>query len=293
MSSISSRYIDPVADAYETKTAAERPSSLSEAKLGLVDSMLNPGAMWGQGMLDAAAEFLSRKHRSLSFARVARPPVGGTLARALGGGHGRPVQRAGDSSRRLSDVHVAQCARHGGGGGRRRADGHAGHRGAHRHGEGDGSGLRVAGPRDRHDEREPLRRVAGADRRRRRRVLPCSRGRPPARSPAPAGLSVSHRTTRHRIDSASAHGPLRCDVVRAQGQDRSCIDAVPDALRGCHAQQLRTSPAPPPARPRRRPPSMRCRGSPRRHGRRSRHAARRGVTRGPARRRSLALRRPR
>lgn len=77
MSSISSRYIDPVADVYETKTAAERPSSLSEAKLGLVDSMLNPGAMWGQGMLDAAAEFLSRKHRSLSFARVARPPVGG------------------------------------------------------------------------------------------------------------------------------------------------------------------------------------------------------------------------
>ena len=77
MSSDSPRYINPVADAYETKTAADRPLSLSKAKIGLVDSMLNPGAMWGQGMLDAAEVFLSDKHRSPSFERVDRPPVGG------------------------------------------------------------------------------------------------------------------------------------------------------------------------------------------------------------------------
>ena len=77
MSSDSSHYISPAADAYESKTAAERPSSLSGAKIGLVDSMLNPGAMWGQGILDAAEDFLSREHQSLTFDRVARPPVGG------------------------------------------------------------------------------------------------------------------------------------------------------------------------------------------------------------------------
>lgn len=77
MSSDSSRYINPVADAYEVKTAAKRSSSLSDATVGLVDSMLNPGAMWGQGILDATEEFLSRKQTSLTFARVARTPVGG------------------------------------------------------------------------------------------------------------------------------------------------------------------------------------------------------------------------
>ncbi|MCY4085874.1 MAG: hypothetical protein OXG37_03060 [Actinomycetia bacterium] len=77
MSSDSSRYINPVSDAYEVKSEAKRSSSLSDATVGLVDSMLNPGAMWGQGILDAAEEFLSRTQTSLTFARVARTPVGG------------------------------------------------------------------------------------------------------------------------------------------------------------------------------------------------------------------------
>jgi hypothetical protein len=47
-----------------------------DASLGLVDSMLNPAAGWGRGILDAVDEAASARWPHISTDRIARPQLG-------------------------------------------------------------------------------------------------------------------------------------------------------------------------------------------------------------------------
>lgn len=69
--------VSPVATARRTRPLAPRPPLEDGCVVGLVDSMLNPGQEWGQGMLDAVEERLRALHPRLSFERVSRAPLFG------------------------------------------------------------------------------------------------------------------------------------------------------------------------------------------------------------------------
>lgn len=67
--------VSPVAEAFATRQPAQRPDSLDGARIGLVDSMLNARANWGQGTLDAVQAHLAARFPGAVFERVSRPPM--------------------------------------------------------------------------------------------------------------------------------------------------------------------------------------------------------------------------
>ena len=73
------RFISPSADAYQERQAAARLDSLDGARIGMVDSMLNPSALWGQGMLDGVENAIRERHPDAAFERVDRSPFAGGL----------------------------------------------------------------------------------------------------------------------------------------------------------------------------------------------------------------------
>ena len=73
------RFISPTADAYEEREAAPRLDSLDGARIGMVDSMLNPTALWGQGILDGVENSIRERHPETAFERVERSPFAGGL----------------------------------------------------------------------------------------------------------------------------------------------------------------------------------------------------------------------
>ena len=75
------RFISPSADAYQERQAAARLDSLDGARIGMVDSMLNPSALWGQGCSTAS------RTRSGSAILMRRSSV--SIARPLPAGSGR------------------------------------------------------------------------------------------------------------------------------------------------------------------------------------------------------------
>jgi hypothetical protein len=64
--------VNPVAVPERRPVVATARDSLPGSPVGLVDSMLNPAAMWGQGMLDAAEQALRRCFPTARFDRVSR-----------------------------------------------------------------------------------------------------------------------------------------------------------------------------------------------------------------------------
>ena len=73
----SERMISPVAESFQRRSAPPRPPSLAEARVGLVDCMLNPSGMWGQGILDGVEQALASRWAGIAFERVPRLQVGG------------------------------------------------------------------------------------------------------------------------------------------------------------------------------------------------------------------------
>ena len=73
------RFISPTADDYEVREPAERLGSLDGASIGLIDSMLNPGALWGQGILDGVESAIRERNPEATFERVHRSPFAGVL----------------------------------------------------------------------------------------------------------------------------------------------------------------------------------------------------------------------
>ena len=73
------RFISPEADAYEAREAAQRLGTLDGQKIGMVDSMLNPSALWGQGILDGVEHSVRERNPEASFEREDRSPFAGVL----------------------------------------------------------------------------------------------------------------------------------------------------------------------------------------------------------------------
>lgn len=69
--------VSPVAVTFRERPLAPRPALERGCRVGLVDSMLNPGQDWGQGMLDAVERRLRAAHPKLNFERVPRAPLFG------------------------------------------------------------------------------------------------------------------------------------------------------------------------------------------------------------------------
>jgi hypothetical protein len=68
--------VSPTPADFEPLPAAPRPISLDGAHVGLVDSMLNPRADWGTGILDAVAEALNERWPRCTTDRIRRPQMG-------------------------------------------------------------------------------------------------------------------------------------------------------------------------------------------------------------------------
>lgn len=68
-------FVSPVADSFQRGEPAGRPESLEDARVGLVDCMLNPSGNWGQGILDGAESAIHDRWPSATFGRVPRPQV--------------------------------------------------------------------------------------------------------------------------------------------------------------------------------------------------------------------------
>lgn len=68
-------FVSPTAEVFAPREPAPRLASLDGLKIGLVDSMLNARANWGQGMLDAVEAYLRARHPQTAFERVSRPPI--------------------------------------------------------------------------------------------------------------------------------------------------------------------------------------------------------------------------
>ena len=69
--------VSPVADSFETRMRAARTASISGC-VALVDAMLNPAGLWGQGILDSIEEELVRRHPDATVERFTRPQIGAT-----------------------------------------------------------------------------------------------------------------------------------------------------------------------------------------------------------------------
>ena len=68
--------VSPMARSRGIVSPAKRPSHLNDASVGLVDSMVNPKAGWGRGILDAVEKELKRRWPRLSTERISRPQLG-------------------------------------------------------------------------------------------------------------------------------------------------------------------------------------------------------------------------
>lgn len=71
--------VSPVADGFAPRPLAPRRRELVGA-VGLVDGMLRPTGMWGQGILDAVEVELIARHPHAVPERIARPQLGATPA---------------------------------------------------------------------------------------------------------------------------------------------------------------------------------------------------------------------
>jgi hypothetical protein len=94
------RFVDPTAAVAARRPAAPRPATLAGAAIGLVDGMLNPGACWGQGVLDAVERQLAARFAGATFERVPRPQLAPSppdvWARAMADRYAALVIAAGD-----------------------------------------------------------------------------------------------------------------------------------------------------------------------------------------------------
>ena len=94
------RLVSPVAVDFEPLPAAPRPVSLDGVNVGLVDSMLNPRADWGSGILDAVAEALGERWPRCTTDRIRRPQMGvhepDRWAKAMADRHAALVIAVGD-----------------------------------------------------------------------------------------------------------------------------------------------------------------------------------------------------
>jgi hypothetical protein len=70
--------VSPVAELSPERITATRPPELDVRPVALVDAMLHPSAMWGQGMLDMAEGAIAAASPGVAFERVERPQLGGT-----------------------------------------------------------------------------------------------------------------------------------------------------------------------------------------------------------------------
>ncbi len=203
--------VNPEADTIEPQSPAPRLATLDSVRIGLVDSMLNPGAMWGQGILDAVEARLVAVSDTVSFQRIARSPVTPPSSSRWG---------------RAISNDVAQCARRGCGGGRgssRRAirDG-----GPPRYGLRHGAGGGRAGASYRLGRRRLLRAVEGADRGAVPSPLrPAGQGAHHAirvieKGEAPAGrLALSHVLCAYSLRRAEARVVAALHVVGCPARD--------------------------------------------------------------------------
>ena len=94
------RLIAPVAVDFEPLPPAPRPDSLDGRAIGLVDSMLNPRADWGSGILDAVAGALGALWPRCTHERIRRPQMGvhepDRWAKAMADRHAALVIAVGD-----------------------------------------------------------------------------------------------------------------------------------------------------------------------------------------------------
>ena len=93
-------FTSPVAETHRPRPAAPRAPTLKGARIALVDCMLNPRGMWGQGNLDAAQDAIRARWPEIGCDRVRRSQVGGEppegWARAMARQYAALVIAAGD-----------------------------------------------------------------------------------------------------------------------------------------------------------------------------------------------------
>jgi hypothetical protein len=70
------RLISPVASVQPVRVAARRPAAANGKPIALVDSMIQPSGMWGQGILDMAERAIRDVRPGAAFERVQRPQLG-------------------------------------------------------------------------------------------------------------------------------------------------------------------------------------------------------------------------
>jgi hypothetical protein len=92
--------VSPVADTFAALPLAPRLASLDGISVGLVDSMLNPRADWGSGILDAVDDVLGRRWPRCTTDRIRRPQMGvhepDRWAKAMADRHAALVIAVGD-----------------------------------------------------------------------------------------------------------------------------------------------------------------------------------------------------
>ena len=76
---MSANLVSPVADSFAPRPLALRAQAIA-GTVALVDGMLNPKSLWGQGILDGIEGELRRRHPGVTVERIARPQIGATPA---------------------------------------------------------------------------------------------------------------------------------------------------------------------------------------------------------------------
>jgi hypothetical protein len=71
--------VSPVAEEFAARRLAPREHDLV-GPVALVDTMLNPASLWGQGILDAVEAELHSRHPRARAERIARPQLGASPA---------------------------------------------------------------------------------------------------------------------------------------------------------------------------------------------------------------------
>lgn len=96
---VSEELVSPVPGRRERLRPAARASHRA-GPVGLVDSMLNPSAEWGQGMLDAVVQVLDQRQPRRATDRISRPQLGvhqpDRWAKAMAARHAAIVIAVGD-----------------------------------------------------------------------------------------------------------------------------------------------------------------------------------------------------
>ena len=76
---MSNGLVSPVAESFAPHPLAPRAQAIV-GTVALVDGMLNPKGLWGQGILDGVEGELLRRHPGATVERIARPQIGATPA---------------------------------------------------------------------------------------------------------------------------------------------------------------------------------------------------------------------